>query len=215
MKYFSVILLFFIFFFLTSQAQAHEEGDFFRMPRAVLWTQYSDDELGGSRSYVLEIKHGIDSSDILPDFFGQLGLIPSEIVGNIEYESSPKGEQGDAIWTHVTAYYDNLFGYHWLQGRALYKDILLDSYLGAGAGFVPTDNVWTGAYYLGSKGYEVALEGAYHIMNKTWGYGTVEYYTEGERLEGEIGFIFDDYIHFAVENRKDSFIYKLGISQIL
>jgi len=189
--------------------------DFFRGPVAILWTFQGDNEEGSSRSYALEARYGIMSGQILPNFFGQLGLVPDQIVGNLIYESNPYGESGDAIWSKITAHYDDLFDLEWLEGRAIYKDVLLDSYLGIGLGATFLDDTWLGMYYMGGHGYELYAEAAYPLGERFVGYGVLEYYSDGKWWDGKVGVVFDDLIHLAVENRKASYIYMIGITQPL
>ena len=210
MKYFSLILILLIFI-CSPVLAGDDEEEFFREPIAILWGFAGE----GSRSYVLEVRHSFESGVLLPDVFGQIGLIPDVVVGDVIYESNPDGEAKDAIWAKVTAHYDNLFGYEWLEGRASYSDELLGSYLGAGLGLSPIDNSWFGGYYLGSEGYKLYGEVAYPITDKWWGYGVLEYYTESEWVEGMAGLRFDGYIYIAAQNREDTWIYMLGISQEL
>ena len=221
MKYlFSFIpLILLLFLLLASQtAFAKEEPlieievpSFFRVPTAILWTYQGE----GSHSYVIEMRYGIESSGLLPNIFGDIGLIPNEIVGDVIYESNPDGETGDAIWSKVTAYYDNLFDYDWLEGRAIYRDVAMDSYLGVGLGIAPIDNSWVGGYYLGGNGYLATAELAYPLGDKFWAYGILEYYSDGEWLDGETGIRFNDLIYLSVQNRRADYIYMLGISQPL
>lgn len=189
---------------------------FFRKPMGVLWTYFGED----SRSYAIQMRHGFISNDLLPNPFSQLGLIPTAIVGDITYESNPSGESGDAIWSRATAYYDNLFDFEYLEGRAIYQDIKLDSFLGVGIGYVPVHNSWIGGYYLGSEGYMFSAEAAKAFDERFWLYGDLQYYVDNNEewegsIEGEIGIVFDDTIYAAVQNREDEFIYMIGVSHIL
>lgn len=189
---------------------------FFRAPLGVLWTYFGED----SRSYAIQMRHGFISNEVLPNPFSQLGLIPTAIVGDITYESNPSGETGDAVWSKATAYYDNLFDFDYLEGRVIYNDIKLDSFLGAGIGYVPVHNSWVGGYYLGSEGFMFSAEAAKAIDERFWLYGDLQYYVDNNEewegsIEGEIGIVFDDLIYAAVQNREDEFIYMIGVSHAL
>jgi len=188
---------------------------FFRKPLGVLWTSFGEDET----SYVLQVRHGFVSNEILPNLFDQFGFVPTAITGDITYDSNPTGEEGAALWSRATAHYDKLFGNEYLEGRAIYQDIKLDSYLGAGVGFVPVHNSWIGGYYLGSKGYMLAAEVAKAIDEDFWVFATAQYYTDNDdwqdALEGEIGLVYDDLIWLSVQNEGEEFKYKIGFSQPL
>jgi len=188
---------------------------FFRKSVGILWTYFGED----TRSYALQMRHGFISSDVLPNAFGKIGLVPTAVVGDIIYESNPAGESGDAIWSRATAYYDNLFDYEFLEGRVIYQDIKLDAYLGAGIGFVPVHNSWIGGYYLGSDGFMFSAESAKALNEDFWIYGDVQYYTDNDdwktALEGEIGVVYDDLIYATLQNRGDEFIYMMGVSYSL
>ena len=144
---------------------------FFRSPRAVLWTYFGED----ANSYAIQIRHGFITTDILPSPLDQLGLMPSAAVGDIIYESNPSGEEGDAIWSRATIFYDNLFDFDFLEGRVIYQDIKLDSYLGAGIGFAPIHNSWIGGYYLGSEGFMISGEIAKALGEQFRFYATAQY----------------------------------------
>lgn len=188
------------------------EEKFFRQSIGVLWTYMGEE----TRSYVAEVRYGVLAEELLPNIFGQAGLVPTAIVSNIAYESNPAGEDGDAIWTEVTAYYDLLFDIEWLEGRAIYNDILLESYLGVGLGLIPIDNSWIGGYYLGSKGFKLYAECAYEIEDGLWPYFVYEYYIDSidrdDRVsEGEIGIRYKD-IYIKAENRLSEWIYAIGVT---
>jgi len=183
------------------------KAKFFREPVGILWTYFGED----TKSYALQMRHGFISHDVLPNPFGQMGLIPDAIIGDITYESNPYGETGDAIWTEVTAYYDSLFGYDWIEGRATYSDILLDSYIGAGLGFVPITDSWAGVYYLGNDGFELHAELAYPITDEMWSYFIYKYYTETEWNEAQLGIRYND-LYLRAENRLTEWIYAIGVT---
>jgi hypothetical protein len=169
--------LFVISFLLLASMPAFggvEEYKFFREPIAVLWTYQGE----GSESWVVEARYSIAAENVLPNIFGDLGFAPTEIVGGAIYESNPAGEGTDAIWTNVTCHYDDLLGVEWLEGRAIYQDTLLDSFLGAGLGLSPIDDSWVGCYFLGCEGYKVYAECAYPFSDTEdglWCYGVYEY----------------------------------------
>ncbi len=190
---------------------AAADSHFFRSPVAILWTYQGE----GSSSYVLQLRHQLLGDPLLPTVFGDLGLIPTAVVGDVIYESNPAKQAGDVIWSRATMYYDELFGYEFVQGRAIYRDIELDSYLGAGLGFSPIDDAWLGGYYLGGDGFMLSGEAAYGVTNSLWLYATADYYIDTSEAEGKAGVRFQDNIWLSVQNRVDSYIYAIGISQPL
>lgn len=147
---------------------------------------------------------------LMPPPFSDIGLAPTAVVGSLVYESNPAGETGDVIWSRVTAYYDNLFGSEWMEGRAIYEDQAQGAHLGSGIGFRPVGNIWIGAFYLTGGDFLFHGEGAYRI-NENWvAFGQIDYYDDLDVWEGEVGFEIGDSAYAAVENRFDEWIIKLG-----
>lgn len=189
---------------------------FFRQSIGILWSYIGED----TRSYVAQVRYGLLADELLPNAFSQLGLVPTAVVSDIAYESNPASEDGDAIWTKVTVHYDNLFSVELLEGRAIYNDILLDSYLGAGFGLnlFPIDEKadgWIGAYYLGSGGFKLYAECVYEVTDDFWPYFIYEYYIDDEETnEGEFGMRYKD-IYLKAENRQSEWIYAVGVTLVI
>jgi len=196
-----------------------EEFYFFRQPATILWTFQGQ----GSKSYAVEVRYGFSTEIVLPDFFGKLGLAPTMVMGDILYESNPSGLEGGVIWSKAMAFYDDVFGYDWLEGRGVYEDEFVGSYLGAGIGFVPFDNSWVGAYYFGGDGWKISSEGAYELTDECWVYGIYDYYIDGELGadwgDGQVGArikIQDvSFLFLEAENRAADWFFKVGVSYIL